>query len=40
MNRIFKSAGQPGEAEADVVAVKENISVTFIECKGYTTRAG
>ncbi|MGV8953120.1 MAG: hypothetical protein ACOH2M_18625, partial [Cypionkella sp.] len=38
MNRIFKSAGQTGEAEADVVAVKENMSVTFIECKGYNPR--
>lgn len=34
MNQVFKS-NDGKEAEADVIAIKENKSVTFIECKGY-----
>ena len=38
MNRIYKS--QDGkEAEADVIAIRDNVSVTFIECKGYNPDA-
>lgn len=37
MNRIFKIEGQ--SAEADVVAVAEGESVTFVECKGYSPYA-
>ncbi len=37
MNRIFKSEGE--SAEADVVAVKDGATVTFIECKGYSPYA-
>ena len=33
-NRIFKSIDGK-EAEADVIAIRENQSITFIECKGY-----
>ncbi|VVT16081.1 hypothetical protein [Hoeflea sp. EC-HK425] len=36
-NRIFKIDGQ--SAEADVVAVAEGVSVTFVECKGYSPYA-
>lgn len=38
MNRLFKVPGQ-GQAEADVVAVTANRSITVIECKGYSPRA-
>lgn len=38
MNRLFKQAGK-GEAEGDVVAVREHQSITVIECKGYSPRA-
>ena len=34
MNQVFK-AHDGREAEADVVAIRENNSVCFIECKGY-----
>ncbi len=34
MNRIFKSDDEK-EAEADVISIKDNRSVTFVECKGY-----
>ncbi|WP_205649898.1 hypothetical protein [Afifella aestuarii] len=33
-NRIYKA--EEKKAEADIVAVRENISVTFIECKGHS----
>ena len=35
MNRIFKSDDDK-KAEADVIAIKEGLSITFIECKGYS----
>lgn len=35
MNRICKSL-KGEKAEADVVAIKENNQITFIECKGYS----
>jgi hypothetical protein len=38
LNRIFKVAGK-GQAEADVVAIKDNHALTVIECKGYSPRA-
>jgi hypothetical protein len=38
LNRIFKSADNK-KAEADVIAVKDDVSVTFIECKGYSPYA-
>jgi Holliday junction resolvase-like predicted endonuclease len=34
MNRIYKAKEK--KAEADVIAVRGNISVTFIECKGHS----
>jgi Holliday junction resolvase-like predicted endonuclease len=34
MNRIFKQ--ETKEAEADVIAVRDNLSLTFIECKGHS----
>lgn len=34
MNRIYKFGGK--EAEADVIAVRDDISLTFIECKGHS----
>lgn len=34
MNRIFKQEAK--EAEADVIAVRDNLSLTFIECKGHS----
>ena len=34
MNRVFKSA-KGAKAEADVIAITDDISITFIECKGY-----
>ncbi|WP_203561213.1 hypothetical protein [Jiella pacifica] len=34
MNRVFKNENK--EAEADIVAIRENISITFIECKGHS----
>jgi hypothetical protein len=34
MNRILKFEGK--EAEADVIAVRDDISLTFIECKGHS----
>ena len=34
MNKVFKSTDGK-EAEADVISIKENLSVTFVECKGY-----
>ncbi len=34
MNQVFKLANGK-EAEADVISIKDNRSVTFIECKGY-----
>ena len=34
MNRILES-GDGKKAEADVIAIEENKSVTFVECKGY-----
>ena len=38
MNRVCKlTAGK--EVEADVIAIKEDVSVTFIECKGYNPNA-
>lgn len=37
MNRILKSQG--AEAEADIIAIKDQTSVTFIECKGYNPYA-
>jgi hypothetical protein len=38
MNRVFKVPGT-GEAEGDVVAVREHQAITVIECKGYSPRA-
>jgi hypothetical protein len=38
MNRVFKVAGK-GEAEADLVVVREHQSIRVIECKGYSPRA-
>ena len=38
LNRIFKAGGNRS-AEADVIAVRENHSITLIECKGYSPRA-
>lgn len=37
MNRVLKADGQ--KAEADVIAVRDGSSVTFIECKGYSPYA-
>jgi hypothetical protein len=34
MNRIYKV--EEKKAEADIIAVRENLSVTFIECKGHS----
>ena len=36
MNRIFKSPDGVKSAESDVLAVREDTDVTFIECKGYS----
>jgi hypothetical protein len=36
MNRIFKSPDGVKSAEADVLAVRDDTAVTFIECKGYS----
>jgi hypothetical protein len=38
MNRLFKQPGK-GEAEGDVVAVREHQTITVIECKGYSPRS-
>ena len=38
MNQVFRSLGGK-EAEADIIAVRENHSVCFVECKGYNPHA-
>lgn len=37
LNRIYKV--EEGEAEADIVVVRNGVSVTFVECKGYSPYA-
>lgn len=37
LNRVYRV--EDGEAEADVVAVRNGVSVTFVECKGFSPYA-